>query len=98
MAHAHLSRRTVQITTLLWLGLVLPGRSVHAQTQGSVEGWGSEVLVPPWKLHNVVAISASRNHSLAVTSSGSILAWGDNQYGQCLVPEPNTDFIAVSAG
>jgi len=31
-------------------------------------------------------------------SSGSIVAWGDNFYGQCDVPSPNKGFIAISAG
>mgnify|MGYP001346067671 FL=1 len=26
------------------------------------------------------------------------MAWGDNSYNQCDVPEPNSDFIAIAAG
>jgi hypothetical protein len=29
---------------------------------------------------------------------GFIVAWGDNQYGECTVPSPNSGFIAVAAG
>ena len=29
---------------------------------------------------------------------GSIVAWGENYDGQCNVPAPNTDFVAVAAG
>ena len=29
---------------------------------------------------------------------GSIVAWGDNWAGQCNVPPPNTNFVAVAAG
>jgi len=32
------------------------------------------------------------------TSQGSIVAWGDNRYGQTNVPCPNTGFVAVAAG
>ncbi len=32
------------------------------------------------------------------SSSGSILVWGHDLYGQCSVPEPNEEFIAVAAG
>ena len=28
----------------------------------------------------------------------SILAWGNNSYGQCNIPSPNSDFIAIAAG
>ncbi len=30
--------------------------------------------------------------------TGSIIAWGDNTYDQCVVLEPNYDFVGVSAG
>ncbi len=31
-------------------------------------------------------------------SEGSIVAWGDNNYGQCNVPAPNEGFVAVAGG
>ena len=31
-------------------------------------------------------------------ADGEIVAWGHNGYGQCDVPAPNTDFVAVAAG
>jgi hypothetical protein len=37
-------------------------------------------------------------HSLGVRSDGRIAAWGDNQFGQCNVPEPNAGFVKVAAG
>jgi len=76
----------------------LPGKVTGTQAPGSIVGWGSEVALAPDQLQNIVAVSGGRNHSLALTSYGSILAWGDNQYGQCNVPQPNSDFIAVAAG
>jgi hypothetical protein len=27
-----------------------------------------------------------------------VVAWGDNRYGQCNVPAPNSDFVAVAGG
>ena len=31
-------------------------------------------------------------------ADGEIVAWGNNSYGQCDVPAPNADFVAVSGG
>ena len=36
--------------------------------------------------------------SAQVVQSGSIYAWGWNDYGQCDVPEPNSGFIATTGG
>ena len=44
------------------------------------------------------ALAAGRYHSLGLKADGSIVAWGDNGYGQCNVPDPNTGFIALAAG
>ena len=33
-----------------------------------------------------------------MTADGSIVAWGRNLAGQCDVPAPNADFVAVAAG
>ncbi len=34
----------------------------------------------------------------ASKSDGTIVAWGWNDYGQCNVPAPNADFVAVAGG
>ena len=34
---------------------------------------------------------------MGLKSDGSVVAWGWNPYGQCDVPEPNGDFVAVAA-
>lgn len=37
-------------------------------------------------------------HSLGLRADGSIVAWGRNDYGQCDVPAPNVDWVAIAAG
>ena len=57
------------------------------------------------------AVAAGRNHSLALTSTGQVFAWGDNSYGELgngttvstLIPVPvslpsGTTVIAIAAG
>jgi hypothetical protein len=45
-----------------------------------------------------VEVAGGDEHSLGLKSDGSIVAWGYNWYGQCNVPSPNTDFVAIAAG
>jgi hypothetical protein len=45
-----------------------------------------------------VAAAAGDIHSLGLKSDGSIVGWGYNFDGECNVPAPNADFIAVSGG
>lgn len=68
-----------------------------APPSGSIAEWGGQVfgvdLDGPFE-----KIAAGRFHSLGLKSDGSIVCWGDNRYGQCEVPSPNSGFIAVGAG
>ena len=43
-------------------------------------------------------MAAGSGHSLGLKSDGSIVAWGQNDYGQCDVPAPNSGFVAVAGG
>jgi alpha-tubulin suppressor-like RCC1 family protein len=69
-----------------------------AQEVGSVVGWGVQVVVPQFELTDLVAVAGGWGHSLGLKADGSIVAWGDNEYGQCNVPAANSGFVAVAAG
>ena len=43
-------------------------------------------------------IAGGWRHSLAIRADKTIEAWGNNDYGQCNVPAPNTDFKGVAGG
>jgi hypothetical protein len=45
-----------------------------------------------------IEIASFGNHSLGLKSDSTIVAWGDNYYGQCNVSEPNDSFVMVGAG
>lgn len=51
--------------------------------------------MPPG-LNNVVAIAAGENFSVALTSAGRVVAWGDNSANQCQIPFG--DVAAIAAG
>jgi hypothetical protein len=45
----------------------------------------------------VVAIAAGDLHSLALKSDGSLVTWGFNTSGQCVIPAGLTNIVAISA-
>ena len=54
--------------------------------------WADAGSGPPWGLHyGVIEINTE-------STTGSIIAWGSNDNGQCEVPEPNEQFTAIAAG
>jgi hypothetical protein len=69
---------------------------------GRVVEWGPGALLPPptvaATLTNVVAGSVGYSHSLALKADGTVVAWGDNTFGQCNVPPNLSGVIAVAAG
>lgn len=62
-----------------------------SQTMGMVRIGGEE-------LSDVVAISAGWGHSLALKNDGTVVAWGDNTFGQATVPSGLSNVVAVAAG
>ncbi len=81
--------------TLTQMGKVPP------MPAGSVRAWGSnfwgETNVPPG-LGGVRAISAGRDHSLALRTDGTVAAWGMNNVGQTNVPAGLDNVVAIEAG
>jgi hypothetical protein len=63
---------------------------------GAVVGWGEQVIVPQSRLTELVGVATGFEHSLGLTADGSIVAWGNNDFGQCNVSAPNNGFVAVA--
>lgn len=83
----------VTAALVILLGITAPA---HASV-GSIAVWGSS-SVPPSPNSGFTRIAAGGVHSLGLRSDGSVVAWGDNYYGQANVPSPNSGFVIVSAG
>jgi len=68
------------------------------KADGTVVTWGIEIMpvFAPGSFYTDVA--AGVNHFLALTDGGTNVACGDNAAGQCTIPEPNADFVAIAAG
>jgi len=52
---------------------------------------------PPANLRDVVAIAAGRDHSMALTVDGTVVAWGGSLYGQSDVPADLAPAFAIAA-
>jgi alpha-tubulin suppressor-like RCC1 family protein len=46
----------------------------------------------------VQAIAAGRNHNLALLPNGTVVAWGDNEFGQTSPPSRLSNVVAIAAG
>jgi len=46
----------------------------------------------------VMAVVIGFGTVISEAHEGSIVTWGYNDYGQCDVPPPNSDFVAIAAG
>jgi len=65
---------------------------------GCIVSWGEQRFDGrDFKDAQFTAVAAGRFHSLALKSDGSIVGWGDDDYGQASPPS-GTDFVAVAAG
>jgi hypothetical protein len=47
---------------------------------------------------NIVAVAAGEYDSLALTSNGTVVAWGANQSGESVVPPALSNVVAIAAG
>jgi hypothetical protein len=52
----------------------------------------------PAGLSGATAIAAGAFHSLALKQDGTVVAWGDNGYGQSTVPAGLSGVTAIAAG
>jgi alpha-tubulin suppressor-like RCC1 family protein len=67
------------------------------QPMGIVVSWGSQTTVPAG-LSGVIAISAGNLHTTVLRADGTVLAWGDNSYGQTSLPAGLRNVTAIAAG
>src|ERR1043165_3441609 len=85
--------------------LVATARQVLALACATLAGFAAQTRAATWYVPALVtnsspyrfsAIGAGRFHSLAIQTNGTVLAWGDNSYGQCNVPTNLAGAIAVA--
>jgi len=81
-----------------------PTHSIFLDSKGGVSLAGSnqqsESTLPPTLVRDqqVIAVSAGLQYTLVLLSTGKVIAWGLNNYGQCNVPnEAKHDIVAIAA-
>src|SRR5438552_16099876 len=79
---------------LTWLWYCAPAQA----NPGTVVPWGGGQTNMPSGLNNIVAISSSLDHSLALRSDGTVVAWGYDFDNQSEVPAGLSGVTAVAAG
>ena len=72
------------------------------RTDGTVGGWGARlgqtITDIPAGLDSVAAVSAGYRHGLALRSDGTVVAFGDNSFGETTVPPGLSNVVAIAAG
>ena len=63
-----------------------------------IYGWWGRIWInnPYWI--PVQAIAAGGNHNLALLTNGTVVAWGDNSFGQASPPSNLSNVVAITAG
>lgn len=69
--------------------------------RGGVQGFTLDQQHPVPRIsrdaRNSIALAAGDHHCLALRADGKVFAWGDNEYGQCTVPNTLNNAVAIAA-
>lgn len=82
--------------SLFTVALLSPAHFARAQG-GLVTAWGDQTN-PPGNPTNVIAVTSGSAHNLVLRSDGTVVAWGNNAYGQTTVPAGLSNVVDIGAG
>jgi PKD domain/Regulator of chromosome condensation (RCC1) repeat len=85
----------VVLLITLTLGAISPAKASLGYT---VTEWGGSNYPMPPGMNDLIAIDAGFNFSVALKSDGTVVAWGNNFYGQTNVPSGLSDVVDIAAG
>ena len=90
-------RRMMQIWVVAVLAIVV-GAGRQARAEVDVVSWGIQTFDQGDLRERYVQVAAGRFHNVALLNNGTVVAWGDNGYGQCSVPPGLAGVTQVAAG
>lgn len=71
---------------------------IAVKQDGTVVPWGDEPMTMPPDLSDIRSVAIGRNHGLALTNDGHVIAFGEDHEGDTEVPADLVDVVAVAAG
>ena len=74
------------------------GAGRHARADMDVVSWGTQTCDQGDLRESYTQVAAGLRHTVALTSDGTLVAWGYNAYGQCNVPSGLAGVSQVAAG
>ena len=95
-----MSNRTNLKRVLVWaiIGILVAVGLAQSAEAGSIVSWGKQRFDSrDFENAQFQAIAAGYAHSLALTSDGALVGWGNDLDGQASPPVGN-DFVAIEAG
>jgi len=91
----------VMYKTICWggiLGFAVGASAVIPGPPATVVAWGDQSRALPVGLSGIVQVQAGWEHSLALTTNGTVIGWGVNNYGDLEIPSGLSNVVAVAAG
>jgi hypothetical protein len=93
MNSTHRALKWVALTFCLSLAAAM----VTAAPSGQATAFGARVMPHEPATVSYTDLSAGFDHSLAIRSDGTVLAWGNNLSRQCTFPDGLNNVVAVAA-
>jgi alpha-tubulin suppressor-like RCC1 family protein len=84
--------------TVVGWGFNYCGEATGVPTTTSPFDNSGPVVIGGQVLSGVVAIAAGDVHSLALKADGTVVGWGDNEFGQATIPAGLSNVVAIAAG
>jgi alpha-tubulin suppressor-like RCC1 family protein len=81
----------------MFVGANSASKNYALRLDGSATNWGSMSTIPAG-ISNVAQFAIGANHVIALKSDGTLIGWGNNDFGQTNIPAGIKPVTAIAAG